>query len=92
MNEKINPGVHARHQKKACFDLHKDRNLQLPLEGDWDRNDLGMDGRLHNSYTGPEDPELIGQRQVGCYACITHVDHQIGRSLQALQLRAVFPA
>jgi hypothetical protein len=63
-----------------------------PWRGDWDRNDLGMDGRLHNSYTGPEDPELIGQRQVGCYACITHVDHQIGRSLQALQLRAVFPA
>ena len=78
---------HAPYDAPACyFDLYKDRDLQLPLEGDWDRNDLGMDGRVHNSYTGPEDPELIRQQQVGYYACITHVDHQIGRFLQALQL------
>lgn len=32
----------------------------------------------------PLDPELIRQQQAGYYACITHVDHQIGRFLQGL--------
>ena len=37
-----------------------------------------------DSLTGPVDPELIRQAQVGYYACITHLDHQIGRLIMAL--------
>ncbi len=78
---------HAPYDAPACyFDMYKDRELRQPLMGDWDRDELGKDGRVHNSYTGPEDPELIRQQQVGYYACITQVDYQIGRFLQALQL------
>ena len=41
-------------------------------------------GMVFNSCTGPKDPELIRQQQIGYYACITHLDHQIGRIIQAL--------
>lgn len=34
--------------------------------------------------TGPLDPELVREMQIGYYACITHLDHQIGRLIQAL--------
>ena len=67
------------------FDLYEGRELAPPLTGDWDdRERLARDGRTYNSYTGPSDPELIRQQQIGYYACITHVDHQIGRLIQAL--------
>lgn len=55
------------------------------MRGDWDDEAmLEKRGMVFNSCTGPRDPELIRQQQVGYYACITHVDHQIGRILQAL--------
>ncbi|MBQ7050695.1 MAG: sulfatase-like hydrolase/transferase, partial [Firmicutes bacterium] len=40
--------------------------------------------RIFDSLTGPSDPELIRQMQVGYYACITHLDHQIGRLIMGL--------
>ena len=67
------------------FDLYKDKELAPPIKGDWDDTDALQElGSLYNSCTGPKDPELIRQQQIGYYACITHVDHQIGRILQAL--------
>lgn len=67
------------------FDLYKDKDLRPPVKGDW--NDTAMlekRGMVFNSCTGPKDPELIRQQQIGYYACITHLDHQIGRIIQAL--------
>ena len=32
----------------------------------------------------PSDAVLIREAQIGYYACITHLDHQIGRLIQAL--------
>ena len=56
--------------------------------GDWEDEDFTGDyqrlGRIYDSATGPVDPELIRQAQIGYYACITHLDHQIGRLIQAL--------
>lgn len=67
------------------FDLYKDKTLTPPALGDWEnRCDLELQGRIYDSSTGPLDPELIRQAQVGYYACITHLDHQIGRLIQAL--------
>lgn len=75
----------ALHEKESYFDLYKDKNLRPPVRGDWDdKAMLEKRGMVFNSCTGPRDPELIRQQQVGYYACITHVDHQIGRILQAL--------
>ncbi len=67
------------------FDLYRDKPLRPPFRGDWDdRALLQSRGMIYNSCTGPRDPELVRQQQIGYYACITHVDHQIGRILQAL--------
>lgn len=71
------------------FDLYKDKPLTPPAIGDWEETDgLTEDfsrlGRIFDSATGPIDPELVRQAQIGYYACITHLDHQIGRVIQAL--------
>lgn len=67
------------------FDLYKDRPLSPPALGSWENTeDLERFGRIYDSATGPMDPELIRQMQIGYYACITHLDHQIGRLIQAL--------
>lgn len=67
------------------FALYRDKALRPPLRGDWDDLDaLHRDSRVFNNITGPEDPGLIRQQQIGYYACITHLDHQIGRLIQKL--------
>ena len=77
---------HPPFDAPACyFDLYKDKALQPPAVSDWeDDRFLKEKGRLFDSNTGPLDPELIRQAQIGYYACITHLDHQIGRLIQAL--------
>lgn len=67
------------------FDLYKDRKLKPPVSGDWDDiADWEQRGWNYHSQTGPKDEELIRQEMVGYYACITHLDHQIGRLMLAL--------
>lgn len=67
------------------FDLYRDKDLRPPFVGDWEETELlAQKGRIFDSATGPIDPELIRQAQIGYYACITHLDHQIGRLISAL--------
>lgn len=67
------------------FDLYKEKELRPPFVGSWESDvDWLQRGRIFDSSTGPVDPELIRQAQIGYYACITHLDHQIGRLIQAL--------
>ncbi len=67
------------------FDLYKDKDLRPPFVGTWENDSyLKRDGRIFDSKTGPIDPELARQAQIGYYACITHLDHQIGRLIMAL--------
>ena len=67
------------------FDLYKSKKLTPPSVGDWEDEAMWkQDGRIFDSKTGPIDPDLIHEAQVGYYACITHLDHQIGRLIQAL--------
>lgn len=67
------------------FDMYSNIELEEPCIGDWeDTQRLQQFGRIFNSNTGPIDKELIRQAQIGYYACITHLDHQIGRLIQAL--------
>lgn len=70
------------------FDLYRDKKLTPPAIGNWEDEEFTGDfdrlGRIYDSATGPVDPELIRQAQIGYYACITHLDHQIGRLIQAL--------
>lgn len=67
------------------FNLYRDKELAKPYIGTWESEaDWLQNGRIFDSATGPLDPELIRQAQIGYYACITHLDHQIGRLVQSL--------
>ncbi|MDI9520628.1 MAG: arylsulfatase [Bacillota bacterium] len=70
---------------QAYFDMYKDKDLTPPKTGDW--NDLAAlekEGLHYSNITGAKDPELIRAMQAGYYACISHLDNQIGRFLQGL--------
>ena len=67
------------------FDLYRSRELRPPFVGTWESDRyLKESGRIFDSKTGPIDPDLIREAQIGYYACITHLDHQIGRLIMAL--------
>lgn len=67
------------------FNMYRDKKLEAPAVGDWENDEeLKLKGRIFDSTTGPIDEEQIRQAQIGYYACVTHLDHQIGRLLQAL--------
>lgn len=73
------------------FKTYENKKLVPPAVGSWEAEDTLKElGRIYDSATGPIDPELIRQAQVGYYACITHLDHQIGRLLQALVENKVY--
>jgi arylsulfatase A-like enzyme len=58
--------------------------------GDWaDRDTVKRSGYRYDSSEGSVDPELMKQAQIGYYACLTHLDHQIGRILQALEQEGI---
>lgn len=83
---------HPPFDAPACyFDMYKDMDLRPPVLGDWEDEELlNREGRIFNSSSGPIDPELIRQAQIGYYACITHVDHQIGRLMEGLMEQGVY--
>lgn len=78
---------HPPFDAPSCFfDLYRDKNLTPPVVGDWaDEERLHLLGRLTDADTGSVDPELMRQAQIGYYACISHLDNQIGRLLDALK-------
>ncbi len=77
---------HPPFDAPACFfDLYRDRDLQGPYIGDFaDAERLRQKGRLVDGDTGPADAESLRLARIGYYACISHVDNQIGRILYAL--------
>ena len=70
---------------QCYFDLYSNRELALPAVGDWCEPPAWPGGRKYDGDDGIADPELLRQAQAGYYACVTHLDHQIGRILQALE-------
>lgn len=71
---------------ECFFALYRDKTLTSPAIGDWaDTERLQKKGRLADADTGPLDLELMRQAQIGYYACISHLDNQIGRLLDALK-------
>ncbi|MFZ2537724.1 MAG: arylsulfatase [Oscillospiraceae bacterium] len=68
------------------FDMYKNMKLTSPFIGEWaDKDRLDKKGRFFDSDTGPIDPELMRQAQIGYYACISHLDNQIGRLIESLK-------
>lgn len=85
---------HPPFDAPSCyFDMYRSMDLKMPVDDNWsgppyssvpgDMSDLR--GRTYNGSDGIADPELLRQARIGYYACITHIDHQIGRILQALK-------
>ena len=71
---------------QAYFDMYRNKDLHPPVKGDWDDEEyLREHGRIYDSHSGPSDEEMIRGQQMGYYACITHIDHQIGRLLQGME-------
>lgn len=72
------------------FAMYRNKTLCPPVKGDWnDTEYLKENGHIYDSHSGPIDEEMIRDQQIGYYACITHIDHQIGRLLQALESHQV---
>ena len=73
------------------LDMYLNRELREPVCGGWaDTERIERQGRIYDSLTGPEDRELVRQAQAGYYACITHLDHQIGRIIGELIERKLY--
>ena len=70
---------------KYYFDMYQNEDVPMPLMGDWaDRDDFERDGMLYNCMRGIARDKDIKKARAAYYGCITHIDHQIGRFLQAL--------
>ena len=73
------------------FDLYKNENIPNSPVGDWvDENIMKNSPKDFMSSIAPNDDELIRQAKIGYYACITHLDHQIGRLIQELKERQLY--
>lgn len=71
---------------QSYFDLYDGRDLRQPASGDWDDVEATeRDGMVLDSVHGCRDAELRCQAMAGYYACITHIDHQVGRLITALE-------
>lgn len=67
------------------FRMYEQIPLREPVMGDWERREnASAYAYQYDSPFGTEDKRLRRQAMEGYYACITHMDHQIGRLLQAL--------
>ncbi len=73
------------------FDLYKNKDIPKSPIGDWVDEDIikNMPKDVISSIA-PNDDELVRQAKIGYYACITHLDHQIGRLIQELKERHLY--
>ncbi len=64
------------------YDMYKEKEIDTPLRSDWqDEDNFSVD--YNASYGTLTEVEQQRQRRA-YYACITHIDHQIGRLMQAV--------
>ena len=61
--------------------------LTLPKAGAWAPP---YEAETANSVSGISDPVLMREALAGYYACMTHIDHQISRILQAVEAEGLF--
>lgn len=71
---------------QTYYDLYKNKPLREPANGDWvDPSLCERDGMIMDSVHGCKDVDLRHEAMAGYYACITHIDHQFGRLITALE-------
>lgn len=70
---------------QCFFDMYEEEKLSGPAIGEWEETEeLEKKGRIVDSDTGPLDRRMLRRAQRGYYACISHIDNQIGRFLMHL--------
>lgn len=71
---------------QCFFDMYRDMELEPPVTGEWaDTERWRKKGLILDSDTGPVDEEMMRRAQRGYYACISHIDNQIGRFMMSLE-------
>ncbi len=67
------------------YNMYMGMDLRMPAVGNWeDEEAFKASPVLFDSKTGPKDKFEIKQMLAGYYGLITHLDHQIGKLIQAL--------
>ncbi|WP_297236591.1 arylsulfatase [uncultured Faecalicoccus sp.] len=75
---------------KSYLDIYKGKDLRPPVTGEWDNIEKTIENQFnYDSIYGTDIESLKKDCLAGYYASITHVDHQIGRILLALQEQGV---
>jgi arylsulfatase A-like enzyme len=71
---------------QVYYDMYVNEDLPEPVIGDWaDQEDAKGNGRIPTTNKGIIRPRsLVKRARAAYYALITHIDHQIGRLLNAL--------
>ncbi|RGC44329.1 arylsulfatase [Absiella sp. AM29-15] len=70
----------------SYFDIYKNKELAEPVKSDWMNPSLTQrDGKIMDNIHGCSDKALQHDAMAGYYASITHIDHQIGRLITALE-------
>lgn len=76
---------------QAFYDMYRDLELPDPPVGDWaEKEDESLAGFNPITDRGIVPKHRLKRAQAAYYALITHVDHQIGRFIQALQEYGVY--
>lgn len=74
---------HPPFDAPSCyFNMYNGKKLTPPAVGDWEKS--VSKPHKYDADVAFFDKELEQQALAGYYACITHLDHQIGRLLQAV--------
>lgn len=68
---------------KAFFDIYENIRLNPPVIGDW-AAELSEQSKYLSSSEGCFDDEMRRRAMIGYYACISHLDNQIGKLLDGL--------
>ena len=73
---------------KAFWDMYEQLELSESAVGDWAK-ELGEDSIHYSSSEGCFDKDMRRRAKIGYYACISHLDNQIGRLLDGLYFENV---
>lgn len=69
----------------AYYDMYIREDLPAPVVGSWaDQEDSGQNGLIYNTDRGRIPEKALHRAKAAYYACITHIDHQIARLMQAV--------
>lgn len=69
---------------KYYYDMYINRDIPEPPVGEWAEKYENCGAPVYNCYSGRLDKRALHRARAAYYGCITHIDHQIGRFLQAM--------